>query len=151
MTTTDTITRIEEHAGRIARGEHETVRPGMPFRLNEAASVGDGVWQGDLLLEVVDGPPEGYEKAKAPATQLVPGVTQGAKHCLDSTDGVEMWTPEGWGKEEMLTGPCFRLSEERTVTHPVHGDVTIAAGHTILCGYQREYDAEQKRERRNAD
>ena len=145
------IDRIESHAKRIAAGEHERVRPGQPERMSEAASVGDCVVQGDLYLEVVDGPPEGYVKAESPSTQLVPGTTQGAKHCLDSTDGVEMWMPKGWGKEEMLTGPCLRLSEERTVTHPVHGNVTIAAGHTILCSYQREYDAELRRERRNAD
>ena len=149
-TMTNAIDRIEAHARRIAAGEHETVRPGQPFRLNEAASVGDGVWQGDLGLEVVEAPPEGYVKAKKPLTQLVPGETRGARHCLDSTAGVEMWLPKEWPEVTQL-GPCFRLSEERTVEHPVHGDVTIAAGHTILCSFQREYDHEQRRERRNAD
>lgn len=149
-TTTNVIDRIEAHARRIAAGEHETVRPGQPFRLNEAASVGDGVWQGDLGLEVVESPPVGHVKAKMPLTQLVPGETRGARHCLDSVDGVEMWLPGEWPRVTQL-GPCFRLSRERTVEHPIHGDVTIAAGHTILCSYQRDYDFVAKQERRNAD
>lgn len=138
------ITDMESHL--------ETVAPGQPFSFTEAASVGDGCWQGDLGLEVVAGVPAGYELASKPSTQLVPGATQGSRHCLDSLKGVKLYLPEGWPTPtDQLAGPVFVLSKPRTVTHPVHGDVSIPAGFTIRCRYQREYDAEQRRERRAAD
>jgi hypothetical protein len=80
----------------------------------------------------------------------VPGQTQGAKHCLDGTGGVEMYLPPGW-PEVTEDGPCLVLTEERTVLHPTHGAVTIPAGMTVACSYQREWDAEQRRARRAID
>lgn len=146
------VAELEKHVDRIKSGK-EKVRPGMPFILNEAASVGDGVWQGDLALEVVVAVPDGYVKAKKLAAnkQLVPGNTVGAKHCLESLDGVDLWHPVDWPNAENLIGPCIVAKKECRVLHPTHGAITIAAGHTILCSYQREYDAEQRRVRRNAD
>lgn len=136
----------------IRNGEHDTIKPGQPFRINEAATVGDRVWQGDLCIKVVPCVPNDYVLTSDPVIQLVPGNTEGAKHRLDALDGVKMFLPGGWGPNyEGLLGPAFVLTQERTIMHPVHGDVTIAAGHTILCSYQREYDAELRRERRNAD
>lgn len=149
---TTAIDRIEKHAANIRDGK-ATVSPGLPFRINEAATVGDVVWQGDLGLEIVAGVPDGYSRVESPRDadrQLVPGSTQGARHVLDSLDGVELWRPTGWPNVTQL-GPAMVLRKERTVTHPVHGDVTIAAGHTVLCSYQREWDAELRAERRNAD
>lgn len=146
------ITKIEKHAKKIRDGK-ATVSPGLPFRINEAATVGDMVWQGDLGLEIVTAVPEGYVRVESPTEadrQLVPGRTQGAKHVLDSLDGVELWRPAEWPNVTQL-GPAFVLRKERTVTHPTHGDVTIAAGHTVLCSYQREWDSEQRAERRNMD
>lgn len=128
----------------------EEVRPGQPAVINAAASPGDAVRQGDLYLIVVEAVPAGYKKAKNPSRQLVPGQTQGSKHILDSLEGVEVYLPQEWN-EESLDGPCLVLTKERTVQHPVHGPVTIAAGHSILCRYQREYDKELARERRNRD
>lgn len=130
----------------------EAVRPGLPFRFTEAATIGDGVWQGDLGLEIVAAVPADYVKAKKKSRQLVPGNTRGSKHCLDSLDGVELFYAPAWpASAESLQGPAFVLTKERTVTHPVHGDVTIPAGFTVLCRYQREFDSELRRERRNAD
>ena len=84
--------------------------------------------------------------------QLVPGNTQGAKHCLASLSGVKLYRPTAWGPNyDGLHGPALELSKPATITHPTHGDVTIPAGSTVLCHYQREWDQEQKRERRNAD
>lgn len=152
------IDRITAHATQIAAGDGP-VHPGQPAVLNEAAAVGDAVWQGDLLIEVVDAVPDEYVRSR-PMTILVPGNTQGARHSLDALVGVDQFcVPNGWlGTDgfpapayEGLDGPAFVLTQERTITHPVHGDVTIAAGHTIRCSYQREWDAEQARERRNAD
>lgn len=142
------IERITERASQIASGGDKIV-PGEAVRLSDAAVAGDTVRQGDLYLVVVDGPVEGGSK---PARQLVPGNTEGAKHCLDSLEGVSMRFPEGWGPEHAgLQGPVFHCKEERTVCHPKHGDVTIPAGFTVAAHYQREWDQEQRAERRNAD
>lgn len=146
------IDRIVSHAARIARGE-ETVKPGQPARFTEAASKGDAIWQGDLCLEIVARAPKGYAKVKNPAganRQLVPGNTVGAKHCLDSLNGVTLYQPAEWPNVTEL-GPCLSLSEERTVLHPTHGPVTIPAGFSVLCSYQKEWDALQRQARRNAD
>ncbi len=45
----------------------------------------------------------------------------------------------------------MKLTKEHTIQHPEHGDVTIPAG--FYCGiqYQRVWDLEQQRARRNAD
>lgn len=147
-----TIEKLQRHAKRIASGQ-ETVKPGMPARFTEACVPGDCIWQGDLGLEIVTAVPAGLAKLDTPKDvdrQLVPGNTTGAKHCLDSLDGVTLYRPENWS-EESLDGPCLVLAEERTVTHPVHGAVTIPAGFIVQCHYQREFDAEQRRAVRSRD
>lgn len=137
-------------------GDLDRCRPGEPARM-DAIAPGQGVWQGDLGLKVVEEPPADYEPVDSLTdadAQLVPGNTQGARHRLSSLDGVTMWKPRGWGTAETdqsLAGPCFRTEQEVTVLHPTHGPVVVPAGMTILCGYQREFDSEQQRERRNAD
>lgn len=131
---------------------HEEVRPGEPWAFNEAASVGDGVWQGDLGLELVGQIPEGYTEVKNPTVQdrqLVPGNTQGARHCL-SHSKVRLFRPEQWGEESLL-GPAFEVLEAVDVLHPTHGRITIPAGFVVLCRYQRVWDQEQRRERRSRD
>lgn len=153
MATLTPIEKLQRHARRIGSGNHERVKPGMPFRITEAASVGDGVWQGDLGLEIVVAVPPGYVLVERPSgadRQLVPGNTQGARHCLDSLDGVTLYRPARWS-EESLAGPCIVLEQERTILHPTHGPVTIPAGFTVLCRYQREWDREQQQERRARD
>ncbi len=144
------IEQLIKHTKKIATGEHEQVKPGMEFYLTNAAVNGDGVWQGDLGLEVVTDIPQGYTKAKKPTTQLVIGNTQGSKHCLDSLEGVTLYHPKHWN-EESLIGPCFSVTKERRILHPTHGAIIIAAGLTILCRYQREWDIEQRKERRALD
>ncbi len=146
------IQQIEQHAKRIAGGKAR-VHPGQACRISDAAQVGDGAWQGDLGIEIVAKVPKGYLRIEKPTEadkQLVPGNTQGAKHCLDSLTGVELYRPATWN-EESLDGPCLVLTQERTILHPTHGAVTIPAGTTVKLRYQREYDAETRRERRNAD
>lgn len=148
---TSVIDQIVEHARKISCGEHDKVRPGMPMRISEAAVPGEFVWQGDLKLTIVDRVPNGLSKVES-FCQLVPGNTVGARHCLDSTDGVECHVPEGWGpKYEGLVGPCLVLQAERAIEHPKHGHVTIPAGMIIQCSYQRVWDVEQARERRSRD
>lgn len=151
---TTAIDKIERHAKKIASGKHETVKPGMPFRFTEACTPHDCCWQGDLGIEIVaDTVPKGYvriEQHQDRDRQLVPGNTQGAKHCLDSLDGVELYRPRNWS-EASLVGPFLRLSKERTITHPTHGAVTIPAGFSVRCRYQQNYDEQLKQARRAAD
>jgi hypothetical protein len=123
------------------------------MRFPDAAAEFDVGVQGDLYLTVVARVPADFVRVTAPREQdkqLVPGNTQGARHCLASLDGVEIWRPENWG-EDSLVGPCLMFAREGVIEHPTHGHVTVPAGMTIQCTYQREWDAEQRRERRNAD
>lgn len=148
-----TIEKIQCHAQAIAAGEIEQVKPGMPAAFTSACVPGDCIRQGDLYLVIVDSPPTGYVPIAKPTEvdkQLVPGNTEGARHCLDSLAGVKLFRPQKWD-EESLDGPCFTLTKERKVLHPTHGPVTIPAGMTVFCRYQREFDKEQQRERRTRD
>lgn len=146
------IDRIVSKANAI-KENRDDIKPGQPVRISEAASVGDFVRQGDLYLIVSDKVPSGYVKATAKnkSVQLVPGNTEGAKHCLDSLAAVDLYYPKDWPNAESLDGPCVVAREGVTVLHPTHGSVFIPAGTTVHARYQREWDAEQKRERRNAD
>jgi hypothetical protein len=143
---------IEQEACAIRSGKH-TIQPGQPQTLSSAASVGDGIWQGDLGIEVVGSVPADYVLDETGNTKLVPGDTVGSNHRLDSMDGVELYRPKDWydSSYEGLAGPVFKLSNDRVITHPRHGDVTVLAGFIIACRYQREYDLEQARERRARD
>jgi hypothetical protein len=148
-----TIEKIQRHAKAIAAGELESVRPGMAAAFTEACVAGDAVRQGDLYLIIVEDVPSGYvpiSKPKAADKQLVPGNTDGARHCLDAIAGVKLYRPKEWG-EESLDGPCFVLTKPREVLHPVHGPVAVPAGFAVLCRYQREFDKELQKERRARD
>jgi hypothetical protein len=145
-----TIDKIQKNTKRIAEGKDPKVKPGQPERFSTAAVVGDAIRQGDLYIVIADAIPKGYTKAAKPSKQLVPGNTAGAKHCLDSLAGVEIYLPKEW-TEETLDGPFVRLSQERTILHPVHGSVTVPAGMAFQCHYQREWDREQQAERRARD
>lgn len=151
---TSVIEKIEKQAKQIAERKHETICPGQPHRISEAATIGDGVWQGDLGIEIVasDVPRDCVLIANPTDKdrQLVPGNTTGSKHCLDSLEGVELYRPANWN-EASLVGPFFRLSQERTITHPTHGAVIIPAGFSVRCRYQVNYDEQLKAARRAAD
>ncbi|MAT51150.1 MAG: hypothetical protein CMK32_08205 [Porticoccaceae bacterium] len=143
----------------------EDCNPGMPAAFTEACVTNDAIWQGDLCLKIVHHPgaahslesaiPDNYKKVESPKDedrQLVPEGGEGSRHKLQSLKGVEIYRPDGWGvDEEMLSGPIFVLSSPGVVEHPKHGNVTIPAGFAVRCSYQREYDEEQKRERRARD
>lgn len=148
-----TIALVKKHATRIANGKAR-VQPGQPLSIHEGVSIGDGIWQGDLGIEVIDAIPPGHVQA-VPCTQLVPGNTIGSRHTLKDTSTVDQFhLPSDWTDEpdhDGLWGPVFRAKEETTIEHPTHGDVTIAAGHLIRCRYQRNWDAQQRRERRSID
>ena len=147
------IEQIEQHATKIKNGEHDRVFPGMPLSMSRAMVAGDAIAQGDLLLVVHDAIPNEYVKIEHPQDadrQLVPGNTVGARHCLDSLEGIVLYRPTKWD-EESFDGPFFQTTQERVVMHPTHGSVTVPGGMTIGCHYQKEFDAIQMRERRARD
>lgn len=153
MATLSAIEKLQRHAKKIASGKDPKVQPGVEAKFTEACTIGDCIIQGDLYITIAESVPSGYvliEKPTESDKQLVPGNTAGAKHCLDSLAGVEMWRPENWSSES-LDGPFIRLARQRTILHPVHGAVIIPAGFAVLCEYQREWDIEQAKERRAAD
>lgn len=137
MVTIDEIVgKLEEIKANIPK-----IGPGNPFRFSEAATVNDRVWQGDLAITIADKVPDNYEpvNCKEKDRQLVPGNTEGSKHCLDSLDGVTMYRPKNWGMES-LDGPYLILNKERTIMHPTHGHITIPAGFAVHCTYQVNLD-----------
>jgi len=138
----------------------ETVCPGQDAAFTEACTLGDRIWQGDLGLTIVNKIPEGFVKVdpaedaknNIDTKKLVPGFNPGSMHVLDSLEGVEVYRKPDWNtNEENLVGPLVVFNKGGVVTHPKHGNVTVPAGFMIQCTYQREYDAEQQRIRRNAD
>ena len=139
----------------------ETVSPGNPASLTEAHSVGDGAWQGDLGLEIVDSVPADYtliENPKDEDRQLVPlDGGPGSHHRLASFDGVTLYRPKDWGKSETdLRGPCVVFGKPNSIVHEPghshpHGTVTVEAPMTILCRYQRNLAADEREARRAAD
>lgn len=148
------VEEIAEHATAIKEGRDPKVKPGAPERFTDAAAPGDTIRQGDLYITIREGAiPEGYvlvEKPKEVDRQMVPGNTEGAKHCLDSMDGVDLYRPAQW-TEGSLDGPIINLEKERTVLHPTHGSVTIPKGMSAEFTYQREWSKERKRAIRAAD
>jgi len=138
----------EQHKSHLESIEH-----GKPERLSEAMTDNEFFAQGDLNIGPISQIPEGYKRVEQPTPadrQLVKGETVGSKHCLTSLQGVEIYHPDDW-TEESLLGPVLVFRQEGTITHPTHGDVIVPAGMTVQIGYQREYDAEQRRERRSRD
>ena len=148
---------MQNQIERLQQHENSNVEPGQPLTFSEAATAGDMIAQGDLYLMLVDSVPEGFAKSDTQhdiERQLVPGNTVGAKHCLTTLDGVSIYYPTGWHRSpeyDSATGPVVVCSKETTITHPTHGAVTVPAGRIVACGYQRVYDAEQRRERRAQD
>mgnify|MGYP007032458515 FL=1 len=151
---TTTIEQIEQHAANIRDGLAK-IQPGESHTISDAASTNDGYPQGDLSIILVDAIPDRYKRIERPTDkdrQLVPGNTEGSRHCLDSLDGVELYRHEEWNQDyDGLMGPAVRLTKERTITHPKHGDITIPDGRIVLTTYQPDYDAETRKTRRNAD
>lgn len=135
------IQRVQERARRIASGQDERVAPGQPVRFTEGCVAGDAIAQGDLYLVLMDEvPKDRCVRVEEPSKQLVPGNTEGARHCLDSLDGVEVFRVVD---PSIQDGPVLRLWKERVVLHPVHGNVTLLADTVVHCVYQREWAKEQ--------
>ena len=146
-TATESLTRLKSHQC--------TVAPGQPLEFTDGVAPGDALAQGDLILVPTDGKvPKGFTKRTSGNPQLVPGDTVGSKHCLESVQSCTVYDPPGWTHDasyESYVGPVIQATGTTKIVHPVHGDVTIQAGQTIQCVYQRAWDVEQARERRQRD
>lgn len=130
----------------ILMEKQNTISPGQPFRLTSAHTVGDGVWQGDLGLEIIKSVPKGYIEIKnlqPKDRQLVPEAGAGSHHRLRSLDGVRIFLPPDFAKDDMdLRGPVIVLSKPNAIDHEPghdkpHGTVMIEDSMTIGCRYQR--------------
>ncbi len=135
-------TLTAEQAIDRVRSQAESIKNDSTQRFPEAASPGDTWRQGDLYITLLDEIPEGAIKAVT-VLQLAEGQTQGARHCLDSKAGVEMFRVANPG---MLDGPLLRTDRQRTIKHPEHGNVIIPPG-SYQITYQRDLDAEDRQRR----
>lgn len=77
----------------------EKIKNDSPQDFPIAANVGDAVRQGDIYIQLIDplaGSPMFYTKLAMPAfpLQLAPGNTKGSRHCLEHSDGIEVYVPE---------------------------------------------------------
>lgn len=153
MTTVESsLASLEAYKEKIV-GRQGKVYPGMPMAFSEACTAGDRIWQGDLALTIADqDTPLGFARMDKQDGQLVPGNTQGAKHVIEDMSTCEIYYPQGWDdKYDKLTGPFLRCVKETKVIHPTHGPVTIPAGMSVQCSYQRVWEQELAKERRQRD
>lgn len=134
-----------ERALRDVQRGAEKIKNDELQRFPEAASPGDSVRQGDVYVTLLDRVPAGATPIPFRA-QLADGNTQGSRHCLDSSQGVQLYRLPEPG---MLDGPVVELAEPRTLEHPEHGDWLLGPG-VYQISYQRSLDAED-RERRSLD
>jgi len=108
----------------------------------EAASCGDYVRQGDIYITLLGRVPAKASRMTEVDLKLAPGNTRGSRHILDSSVGVEMFQVEN---ATVLDGPIIRLTEDRVVTHPEHGDFTLNKGCVYGITYQRQHAEELRR------
>jgi len=151
LTVEKSLEQIETHRDALVAGQGK-IAPGQPLEFSAAATVNDRIWQGDLGLTIKEQVPEGYKLRESADGQLVPGNTTGAKHIVRDTAGVQIYDPPGWSPTyDELRGPYLVTSKATTIDHPTHGAVTIPEGLCVECGYQRVWDQEQAKERRQRD
>ena len=136
MKATQAYEQIAAHAETIRNdGDHYPVM-----------EVGDEWRQGDVrIIRLSDDFVQqhgGSLKECPKAAQLVNGSTQGARHCLSTTDGVTFYSLTHAGP---LDGPIIQTTTEVDVTHPEHGNVcSLPAGCYAFPG-QRTFAVELRR------
>lgn len=139
-----------------------SITPGNPFHITAAHQPGDGVWQGDLGIEIAKSntPPKGYVEVKDPTEadrQLAIEAGIGSHHRLRSFDGVTLYRPKDWGKDETdLRGPFVVFGKPNAIVHEPghdkpHGTVFIDAPCAVQIRYQRNLDAITRAEIRARD
>ena len=128
-------------AFRSVQQRAEKIKSDGVQRFPDAASVGDAVRQGDLYITRMAAIPSGCVLVPDHPAQLAEGASQGSRHVLDALEGVEVFRRVD---EDALQGPLLRISVERTVTHPEHGDWVLPAGCYEIT-YQRQFADELRR------
>lgn len=99
-----------------------------------------GAQQGDVYFTRLAVVPKGAQRLVKADGQLVPGHTQGSRHCVDPSH-VRLWAlPQA----STLQGPIIEAPEPFTVRHPEHGHLTFPAG-IYSVTYQRHYAEELRR------
>lgn len=144
--------RLTEHRERIVGGECR-MSPGQPATFTHGCVPGsDMISQGDLDLLLEESVPKGFTLRKSGDGQLVPGTTAGSKHVVQDPSTCEIYDPPNWSSEyDELVGPVVVAKQDTVVGHPTHGAVTILAGQTVHCEYQRVFEHEAAKERRQRD
>lgn len=123
---------LKEHAESIKNDEHQVVGP---------MAVGDTYWQGDLgVVYYGEALPKDAEPIEASA-QLVPGQTEGARHVLESVEGIGFYRRKN---ATVCDGPFLVAPAGFRVNHPRHGDLTFGSGIYAII-YQRQYAEELRR------
>lgn len=125
-----------------AEASAKVIRESKPKPVSYATMApGDFHRQGDVYFVALAGVPADCVPTEARA-QLVQGATQGARHCLRTTRGVEFFERKN---ATALDGPVLRSALPMTVDHPEHGTATFPPGATIGVHYQRQYAEEMRR------
>jgi hypothetical protein len=130
-----------EQAMRVVKSHAERIKSDEQQRFPEAASAGDVFRQGDLYIWKIDEFPGDWREDTRADLQLAIGTSQGARHVLDSRDGVRIFQHP---QQTELDGPILQLAEERVLTHPEHGDVVLPPGCYEIT-YQRQFADELRR------
>jgi hypothetical protein len=149
----EALGRLTNHQQKILAGENK-VSPGEPATFTRGCVPGcDMICQGDLDLLLEEGVPTGFVPRKNRLDgQLVPGTTVGSKHVVRDPSTCQIFDPPRWSPEyDELAGPVVVAEKDTVIDHPTHGAVTVLAGQTVHCEYQRVWEQEQARERRQRD
>lgn len=146
------LRKLQDHHEKIVAGE-ATVTPGAPQKFTRGFAPDDAIAQGDLLLVLTEqGVPRNYVKRKNGATKLVPGTNVGARHCVVNAATCDIYDPPGFSDTyDELLGPMIVAKKDTVVGHPTHGHVTILGGQTVNCVYQRVFEHEEQKARRQRD
>lgn len=123
---------LARHAEKIKSDEHQHAGE---------MSVGDAWPQGDIAIVLIGVLPAGAKFVERPTLQLAPGTTQGSRHCLESLDGLTVYTH---ANPTALDGPILDAPNGLRVNHPEHGDVSLRPG-VYAVVYQRAFAEELRR------
>jgi hypothetical protein len=148
----EALGRLTEQRERIVSGQCR-MSPGQPATFTHGCVPGsDMISQGDLDLLLEESVPKGFTLRKSGDGQLVPGTTAGSKHVVVDASTCDIYDPPNWSSEyDELVGPVVVAKSDTVVGHPTHGAVTILAGQTVHCEYQRVFEHEAAKERRQRD
>lgn len=93
-----------------------------------------GAQQGDVYFSRLAAVPTPTRRLLQSNGQLVPGQTQGSRHCVNPAQ-VRLWVLP---RPTPLQGPIIEATDAFTVSHPEHGHVTLAPG-VYQVTYQRDF------------